>query len=223
MCTNWWTCLCFICLLACVPSTRYLVSRGVSVLVLTVRQRPFLGLFVARRSLALTKHQHRLPPTTHNWPRSRNITARSIIVSHSLLILNSPLMYRHVYLCLCVRVPCIHRQKGCGREGILIWRNVSRASLWDDLRETEGRSGRGGMGRGWGDALKRKRCCEVCASLCTHPASCSQVWDTSCWSCSSRGNAVVWAGGKGRGRRPLWATALWLTSRLPLVKLQCRC
>lgn len=165
MCTNWWTCLCFICLLACVPSTRYLVSRGVSVLVLTVRQRPFLGLFVACRCLALTKHQHRLPPKSHNWPRSRNITARSIIVSHSLLILNSPLMYRHVYLCLCVRVPCIHRQKGCGREGILIWRNVSRASLWDDLRETEGRSGRGGMGRGWGDALKRKRCCEVCVSL----------------------------------------------------------
>lgn len=222
MCTNWWTCLRFICLLACVPSTRYLVSRGVSVLVLTVRQRPFLGLFVACRCLALTKHQHRLPPKSHNWPRSRNITARSIIVSHSLLILNSPLMYRHVYLCLCVRVPCIHRQKGCGREGILIWRNVSRASLWDDLRETEGRSGR--VEWEW-----MRRCSEeeamlwsMCQSV-THPASCSQVWDTSCWSCSSRGNAVVWAGGKGRGRRPLWATALWLTSRLPLVKLQCRC
>lgn len=40
-------------------------------------------------------------------------------------------------MCVCVRVPCIHQQRGCGTEDILIWRNVSHVFLLDDLREKE--------------------------------------------------------------------------------------
>jgi len=43
-----------------------------------------------------------------------------------------------VCVCVCVCVPCIHQQRDCGREDIPIWRNVSHASLWDDLRDRTG-------------------------------------------------------------------------------------
>lgn len=59
--------------------------------------------------------------------------------------------------------------------------------------------------------------------LCPHPMSCNQVWDTSCWSCSSHGSADAWVGGRGRGQQPPWATALWPIFRPPLVKPQYRC
>lgn len=47
-------------LYACVLAS-YLASCGVSVLILAMRQRPFLSLFVTRRCFALAKHQHLVP------------------------------------------------------------------------------------------------------------------------------------------------------------------
>ncbi len=89
-----------------------------------------------------------------SWGKCFRI-ALSVMVSHSLLTLESLLIYLCVCVWVCVRVrvrvrvrvPCIHQQRGCGREDIPIWRNVSHASLLDDLREKKKEKG-GGRQRG---------------------------------------------------------------------------
>lgn len=56
------------------PPPLYLVSRRMSILIMTVRQRPFVGLFLASRHLALTKHQHGAMMTTSDRPAPQHQT-----------------------------------------------------------------------------------------------------------------------------------------------------